>query len=200
MSVDFASWNPYGEVYEDDNEPLTLYHPVGWWLFHWAAERIKKTLGTSMGTANVRLRQLCASGEVRSIRYDHSDVDDVAETSESEEEFEGRASEIPEHIKPAEWRADPELDLSRTAYIMICVSEEDVKHWIKAQGPKEEETGGGPSHKRDLASQAVAALYPQGVPKSLGNKDIERAVAERMKADGVTPPHRDTILRAAGRK
>jgi hypothetical protein len=197
MSDEFASWNYYGNSDVEDETPL--YHPVGWWLFPWATEKIKDALNISMGAANVRLRQLCASGEVRSIRYDDTDVVDAAEGSESEEEFEWKASELPEYIKPAEWRNE-EIDLTRPG-IVICVSEDDVKHWIKSQGPlKEEDPKTAPSHKRDLASQAIAALWPKGVPASLLNKDIEKAVADYMKSNGLAVPSKETILRAAGRK
>ncbi len=67
---------------DDDEVPLP-WRGEEWICFEWASERIKEKLGISLGAAQRTLRELCGSGDIRSIRCD--------------------AEEEPEFIKPSDW-------------------------------------------------------------------------------------------------
>jgi hypothetical protein len=175
--------------YEDEETKETVC--ADWPFFVWAAEWIRDDLGLSLGAAQVRLRHLCASGEVRSMKYDRMLVDYLTGDGVDDQD------EQPQIIKPSEWLTE-QIDLAEPWNIAVCVSQEDLRHWLKAQ-TKTPPVQGSP-RPRDLAKQAVDALWPNGVPKSLVNKDIERAVADHMKANGLGAPSKETILRAAGKK
>jgi hypothetical protein len=96
------SWEWNGEEWED---------------FHAAAHDIGDKLVIPSGPALARLRQLCASGEVRAIL---SDADD---------------EEQPEPIPPSRWRSE-DVDLS--GLHLVTVSMSDLRHWL-AQQPDEAE-------------------------------------------------------------
>jgi hypothetical protein len=53
---------------------------------------------------------------------------------------------------------------------------------------------------RDAAKEAIAAVYPGGVPANEPPNLICEKVAKRMKESGFKSVSNDTILRAAGRK
>jgi hypothetical protein len=141
----------------------------------------KDQLGLGLGTAQRTLRDLCASGDVRSVRWDAGD-------------------EEPQLIKPSEWLKD-QVDFEASETLDIRISDDDLRHW---QGPTEpaERT----ASKRNWAKQAIKALWPDGIPKPLGNPQIEKQVGdwltEYCKKNGLAKPEisRDTILRAANRK
>jgi hypothetical protein len=51
-----------------------------------------------------------------------------------------------------------------------------------------------------LAEQAIKKLWPGGIPSSLLNKEIQKAVGDWLKQQGIAHISRETILRAAGKK
>jgi hypothetical protein len=62
-------------------------------VFAVAAEEIRTRLGMSLGFAETKLRELCASGNVRSIKYNNYS-EGPSDMTEPEE---------PVLIKPSEW-------------------------------------------------------------------------------------------------
>jgi hypothetical protein len=183
-------------VTQDENDTKWIWcnyvgersHFDGWAYFSLGAELIRNMLGMSLGFAETKLRELCASGNIRSMKYD--DYDDTDDENPPE----------PEIIKPSEW-VHNQIDLSLPWHVTLTVNIEDLEYWLKDRvAVKPEPTEPRTSHKRDQARQAVEALWPNGVPNELVNKQIEQKVAEWLKAKGLPEISRDTILRSAGRK
>ena len=163
--------------------------------FLFGAQRIERSLGMTPGAAETKLRELCASGEVRSWREPYSML-------KGEPQGEG-PSEI---IELSEWRQraiDRMTDSDGCKYF-VSVSKIDLLGWLKKQSRK-----AAPSHKRekrDLAKQAISDLWPNGIPKHIPSNQIAKEVGDWIKAYckrenisklDISP---DTILRAAGRK
>jgi hypothetical protein len=89
--------------------------------FYLAAEEIRGRLGLSRGAAEKKLRELCASGEVRSWKQPYTIV-------RGEPQGEGP----PERIVPSEWRT-VEVDLAIDAdgcENFVNVSKEDFEYWL----------------------------------------------------------------------
>jgi hypothetical protein len=94
--------------------------------FHYAVMGIRAKLGGSLGKAQSVLRQLCASGEVRSQKQPHN-------TSFRDEfiQWEGP----PEDIEPSEWR-EREIDLmtdDNGCRYLVNVSKSDFRYWLDQQ-------------------------------------------------------------------
>ena len=103
----------------------------------------------------------------------------------------------PEIIKPSEW-VHNQIDLLLSWHMTLTVNKEDLEYWLKQQVSEPAEPRS--SQKRDQAREAVKALWPDGVPNNLLNKQIEKEIGDWLKAKGQLEISRDTILRAAGRK
>jgi hypothetical protein len=150
-----------------------------WIEFKWAAEIIRERLDLSPGAARQALRELCGGGHVRSILC-------------AEEE---RA------IDPGEW-AKEALDLR----CQVDVSMWDLAYSLDdpVEGDNAE-TDGRSSKKRELASQAIEALWPDGIPE-IPNGEIEKQVGNwitsycKQNNTSRLEISRETILRAARRK
>jgi hypothetical protein len=175
-----------------------------WFNFYWIAEIIQEREGVSRGVAERTLRELCATGDVRSIRCDA-----IAEEPEE-----------PEIIKPSEWVKD-QVDLTDTdVSIWICVSCGDVQYWLdkqalaagrpiekfwrqrrlqeflaefeqkQATAEQEQAASTEPtsqpteptlvkaraSRKQGLARTAIKHLWPEGLPEALTNPQIDKQV------------------------
>ena len=80
----------------------------------------------------------------------------------------------------------------------VSVSKIDFQKWLRAKQSRK----AVPSRKLDLAKQAVNALWPNGIPESVLNKQIETEVSNYIKTNYKPNVEisRDTILRAANRK
>ena len=115
-----------------------------WISFHWATHLIQTRLALSTGQAQRTLRELCATGDVRSILY---------EIDEYLYETEGQliATSEPYEVKPSKW-AEEALDFRDGCW--VDVSEDDVTHWLDRQKPTEAKAEGRTSKKRELAQQA----------------------------------------------
>ena len=157
--------------------------------FYSACQEIERSLGISPGQAQAKLRELCRSGEVRSWREPYS-------IQGGEPQGEGPS----ERIEPSEWR-QREIDLmtdSDGCRYFVSVSETDFQKWLRTKQSRKTV----PSRKLDLAKIAVNALWPNGIPESVQNKQIETEVSNYIKTN--YKPNieisRDTILRAANRK
>jgi hypothetical protein len=151
----------------------------GWISFDVAIEEIRSRLGMSPGFAETKLREICASGSIRAIKFDLRPF--------------LMFPEEPGPIGLSEWGRD------MPDYIHPAVSSEDFRYWLNKQAPPPAPEPRS-SQKRDQARQAVDALWPQGIPTELLNKQIEKEIGEWLKAKGLPEVSRDTILRAAGRK
>lgn len=175
-----------------------------WFNFDWIADVITEREGVSRGVAERTLRELCATGDVRSIRY-HTITDEEQE---------------PERIRPNEWVKD-QVDLEDKICILIFVSAGDLQYWLDKQATEagrplkeltlrgwfdelEQEPKAGPASVETRA--AVFGLWPQKPPEALANPQIEKQVGEWItaycKKNNITKPEigRDTVLRAAGRR
>jgi hypothetical protein len=141
--------------------PLLLYGEH-WVHFHEAAQEAAKRLEISIGSAERRLREQCASGDVRSIRYTLTQGNDFLKH--------------PCRIKPSEWQdqldvvADLESDELQETYAWIDVSQDDVVYWITeellaagklTEAPKPAAARGG---KVPRIMIHLEELFPKGVP------------------------------------
>jgi hypothetical protein len=172
----------------------TEWRGEDWFNFEWIANEIVEQQGISRGVAERTLRELCATGDVRSIRGQDQEPEDC------------------EIIRPSEWVKD-QVDLTVGEEIWVFVNAGDIKYWLHKQA----EASGRPakelvppigraSRKLGLARTAVKHLWPQGSPEALTNPQIEKQVDEWItgycKKNNQPKPDigRDTILRAAGRR
>ena len=151
-----------------------------WIAFGEAAWRIEERLNVSVGHSQVTLRNLCASGEVRSVRIKF-DIDPSDDPDATPVEV--------KMVRPSEWRT----------------TEGDLEYWLRQQGAPppdviERQLMPRPQWKQVLARKAIAELWPNDIPEDLVNGQIEQRVGERLKRMGPPPISRDIILRAAGRK
>jgi hypothetical protein len=162
-----------------------------WFNFHWIANEIVEQQGVSKGVAERTLRELCATGDVRSMKADG--VNDQPEGAEI--------------IRPSEWVKD-QVDLTVSPPIWVFVSAFDAQYWLNKQA----EASGRPSKElvpprqrsarpRDIAGEVIEAIWPnRDIPKTVSNAQIEQQVGKRLKELGRSDISSDTILRAAGRK
>ena len=158
--------------------------------FFFAVQEIKTALGISSGAAQMKLRELCKSGEVRSWKQPYS-------MRWREPHGEGPS----ERIQPSEWRHH-EIDLmtdSDGCKYFVDVSKTDLGDWLgrnkKAVGKKAKPAGKLP---RDVARQAIDELYPKGIPDTLVNGEVVKQVGKWLDQHNVPSISRETILRAAG--
>jgi hypothetical protein len=162
-----------------------------WIAFSEAAQKIEKRLNVSVGHSQVTLRNLCASGEVRSVRIKY-DIDPSDDSDATPVEV--------KMVRPSEWRIT-EVDLDD----IIEVSEGDLEYWLRQQGAPppdviERQLVPRPQWKQALVRKAIAELWPTDIPEDLVDGQIEQRVGERLKRMGAPPISGDTILRAASRK
>jgi hypothetical protein len=164
-----------------------------WIAFSEAAWKIEERLNVSVGHSQVTLRNLCASGEVRSVRIKY-DID-------PSDPYDPDATPVEvKMVRPSEWRTT-EVDLDG----VIEVSDGDLEYWLGQQGAPpaaaiERQLVPRPQWKQALVRKAIAELWPNDIPEDLVNGQIEQRVGECLKRMGAPPISRDTILRAAGRK
>jgi hypothetical protein len=121
-----------------------------WLPFHSAVREVERSLRTSPGAAQAKLRELCASGAVRSQKEPHSFV-------AGQPQGEGP----PARIEPSEWR-QREIDLmtdSDGCKYWVDVSKTDLEHWLNQQFTQP--TAGG---KQSRIIRLLAEMFPTGVP------------------------------------
>jgi hypothetical protein len=161
--------------------------------FFFGAKEIERSLGVSLGFAQARLRELCASGEVRSWGEPYSMLN-------GEPQSEGPSK----RIEPSEWR-QRDFDLTTDSdgcKFFVNVSKADLEYWLnnnrkKAVGKKPKPASKLP---RDVAKQAINALWANGIPDTLTNGRLVKQVGDWLKQRNVRDISRETILRAAGRR
>jgi hypothetical protein len=102
-------------------------HGDDWIDFNVAAWKIEKRLSVSVGVSEKMLRDLCASGEVRSIRVEYIYLDDVDRFAREEGIF----------IRPSEWQTG-EVDYEGLQVVgeglHIEVSQDDLEWWLEQRG------------------------------------------------------------------
>jgi hypothetical protein len=140
-----------------------------WLPFHSAVREIKRCLRMSPGAAQAKLRELCASGSVRSQKEPYSFV-------ARQPQGEGP----PVLIEPSEWR-QREIDLmtdSDGCKYWVDVSKTDLEHWLS------QPTSGG---KQSRVSRLLAEMFPDGVPNR-ADCPREPLKAELVKRDPSLKP------------
>jgi hypothetical protein len=78
--------------------------------------------------------------------------------------------------------------------------EADYRHWLNGATKNNAQRASRGSTKRKIAEQAINKLWSGGIPSSLLNKEIVKAVGEWLKQQDLAQVSPDTILRAAGKK
>jgi hypothetical protein len=132
-----------------------------WLLFSRAAAEIEDKLGVSLGVAERTLRELCAKGDIRSIRGTDEDL--------AEEEY----AEEPTFIKPSEWLS-LQVDFDGKYYNYVRVSEDDLRYWLASSKPHKA------VGKKPRILTLLAEMFPKGVP------DPARCPRKALKADLLT--------------
>jgi hypothetical protein len=123
-----------------------------WLSFYIAANEIERRLGVSGGVAMRKLRDACASGDVRSQRQPYNPATGIEEGP-------------PETVKPSDWRRD-EVDLECDAdgcRYFVDVDEADFRYWFDRQKP-EEKSKPSKKGKVPLVIDYLKQMYPLGVP------------------------------------
>jgi hypothetical protein len=162
-----------------------------WIYFYEAASEVERSFKISTAVARKRLRQACAEQLITSMKAPHDDGHQLP-------------FEFWSPVAPGEWRQrevdydGADKDGCETA---VMIREADYRHWLNdaTKNNAQKVTNRG-SPKRRLADQAIKKLWPGGIPSNLLNKEIEKAVGDWLKQQGLAPISRETILRAAGRK
>lgn len=222
LASQFEEEEAYEETLKSFDVPYhVLWNEEAWWTFHAAARLIYHMIATSRGRAERSLRELCAKGDIRSIRYDDRYADMGME----------ELIEEPELIRPSEWLGT-ELDLTAKYPDSVAVSVQDLLIWTleqpnkrpkgndreitaaeylvlkQQQKPEEQDQPikGRVSRKRALVDKAINALWQGGVPGTVSNSILVHHVGNWLtdycKRENSPKPEisGDTILRAAGRK
>lgn len=157
-----------------------------WLPFNEAVEGIARDLGVGLGKAQSTLRQLCASGEVQSLKY-HGEFTEDNEVVVS-------PGHLPERIKPTEWQ-EQELDLTVDDDVCIEIFEADLRHWLAQTGLKSEpkKVSGG---KQPRIQALLAELFPNGVPDP-AHCPRKALKADLLKRDPSLNPLDEATLKSA---
>ena len=114
-----------------------------------------------------------------------------------------RKGRYPQPVKPSDWthrQLDLECDADGCGYF-VDVDEDDFRYWLNgATKNNAQKVTNRRSPKRRLAEHAIKELWPGGIPSNLLNKEIEKAVGDWLKQQGLAQVSHETILRAAGKK
>ena len=152
------------------SEPSTTWKGEEWVHFEDAAEAYANFVEVSTGVAQRLLREQCASGNIRSIRYDY-DGDDMRPGPEAV------------LLKPSEWIENPYIDFQadyepidfedpgnedlgppQYPYHYIDVSQDDVVYWIIQAKPKLSLPPTARQGKLPRIKAMLAKLYPVAFP------------------------------------
>ena len=152
-----------------------------WLDFLEAASNIERSLRISPGAAQSKLREICASGVVRSRKEPYSFV-------ARQPQGEGP----PVRIEPSEWR-QREIDVmtdSDGCKYWVDVSKIDLEHWLNRQT---QPTVGG---KQSRIIRLLADMFPSGVPNR-GDCPRQPLTAELIKRDPSLSPLDPKTLKTA---
>jgi hypothetical protein len=164
-------------------------HEPGWISFYAAAAEIRQRFDCGWADAKAKLRSACA--------------DQAIDTMKAPLDPDVMPREMWKPIAPSKWHeGQPDHDDGPDEYgciLTVMVNENDFQRWrdreLKPQIAKP-----SAQRKRNSARQAIDTLWSDGIPDGVASKEIIKAVADFLKAEGVTVPGSDTILRAAGRR
>jgi len=152
------------------SEPSTTWEDEEWVHFEDAAEAYANFVEVSTGLAQRLLREQCASGNIRSIRYTWEPGDERVDAV---------------LLKPSEWTANPFMDFQAEyvpyvdrdlehpdleegdptfPWTYIDVSEDDVVYWIFQARPKLVLPPTVRQGKIPRIKAMLVKLYPDGVP------------------------------------
>ncbi len=152
------------------SDPPFTWKAEEWVRFDDAADAYANFVEVSTGVAQRLLREQCASGNIRSIRYTGDPRGDTP---------------IPVLLKPSEWTTDPYLDFqadyvptfdrvpdpededdpgSWGPFTYIDVSEDDVVYWIILAKPKLSLPPSTRQGKVPRIKALLTKLHPSGVP------------------------------------
>jgi hypothetical protein len=172
----------------------------GWIDFHTAAAEMAQDYKSSQGRERQRLREACRDGQIISMKAPYDGPSECDFARQLPKEF-----WVP--VAPHEWRErdvdydGPEANGSATR---VMLNEKDWEYWRGTLKPPKQglsvRSGRTPQRKRDAAKDAIKAMWPQGIPEGMANKDLVSKVAAWQEEQGHSVPSSDTILRAAGRK
>jgi hypothetical protein len=177
-------WEKVREAVHYRGALATVWRREPWFNFDWMADEIAERLGVSRGIAEGTLRELCATGEVRSMKCN-------GQVEEPEE------AEI---IRPSEWLKD-QVDLTVSEPIWVFVSAADIQYWlVEEQDQEPAKPRQKPARSREIARQAVDMIWNGDPPPTVSNAQVEQQVGRWLKQLGRSDISSDTILRAAGRK
>ncbi|MGB6660329.1 MAG: hypothetical protein WBE90_14895 [Xanthobacteraceae bacterium] len=160
----------------------------GWISFHQATHEVSKRVGCGWAEAKRTLRSACAEAKIGSMKAP-CDPDTLPR-------------EFWTAVAHREWR-EREVDQDGPndgCEIEIILNEDDYRRWLNGIPLSKPGTLTFRRRKRDTAKEAIAELWPNGIPAVLGNKDIIQRAGQRLKPNGASEVSDDTILRAAGRK
>jgi hypothetical protein len=177
---------------DEDEDDYFPWHDELWTKFHNAVGEIE-ALGLSRGVAERTLRELCGSGDIRSICHDSDDE-----------------RPKPRIIRPSEWgevdlkgkvvhqltRIEGELVAQPVFYDLIRVSDMDFRHWLRKQQPTTEPKPKKALGKRPRIKAHLAKLYPDGVPDP-AHCPRKELIRELLKIDPGLKPLDDDTLKTA---
>jgi hypothetical protein len=138
-----------------------------WLSFYEAVKEIEIKFHVSPGKAQSFLRQICATGEVRSQKQPYVIV---------HQEAEGQAP--PQRIEPSEWR-QREIDLMTDedgCKYFVDVDKADFRYWLNQQGGKPKQG------KQPLVVKYLAEMFPGRKvpdPAEYQRKDLLAELRER---------------------
>ena len=211
---------PYFEFSSSDADPswrgnlTSAWQGEEWISFEYATGKTMRQLGWSKGLTQKTLRELCASGEVRSVRYRaRSEWSPLPEGKDGGEFVGIEGLEEPRPVKRGEWK-DNDLDVEGWDYVdwgeeewtQIDVSEDDFEYWLGKQPKAKADGKSRKSPKRDLVREAIKSLWNGSIRKEIPNGLVEQQVGvwitSYCKRNNIPKPDISgaTILRIAGRK
>jgi hypothetical protein len=161
----------------------------GWISFYTAAAEIERRFGGSQADAQKRLRRACVGERVRSMLAPYEIFGGT---------FIVEAINTWTRIAPSKWH-EAQPDYASDGWI-VMVSENDFQHWLNSEPQIPKPRSIRSRRKRSAAEQAIEALWREGIPDGLANKEVVKEVSDRLQKENLPVPHPDTILRAAGRK
>jgi hypothetical protein len=158
---------------------------INWTDFRSGVWMIEEGLGVSIGRAEMLLRELCGTGEIRSVRIKY-DIDPAERFNQN--------NPIPDSVtfvRPSEWRTT-EVDFEGPD---IEVSEDDLRSWLAQKGSVVATDPKDAAIERQLALQPRPPwklIYP-AVRTECGKTDKDRGWSDdRIKKRGLELLRRKT--------
>jgi hypothetical protein len=167
----------------------------GWISFYTAAAEIERRFGGTYGYAQHRLRAAAAEGHLRAMK---APFEETSWRSKHPPTISILPFEKWDHMLAAEWAEWRGAD-----DVIVMINEDDFRHWLDREPELQiakPRTIKQRKRKQDIAKQAIDALWPDGIPDAIVNKEVIQKVGNWLKANGASALSPDTILRAAGRK